>query len=67
MSHCPHGKWCHVGFCRVDQDLIPYNNVINDLDDGMQCVLLNLQTILSWKQLCTLEDQIRIQNDLDKL
>lgn len=40
MSHCPHGKWCHVGFCRVDQGLILYNNVINDLDDGMQCVLI---------------------------
>lgn len=35
----------------------------------MECsvCLLNLQTILGWKQLFTLEDKIRIQNDLDKL
>lgn len=40
MSHCPHGKWCHVCICRGDQGLILYNNVTNDLDDGMQCVLI---------------------------
>lgn len=35
----------------------------------MECsvCLLNLQTIVGWKQLFTLEDKIRIQNDLDKL
>lgn len=68
MAHCPHGKRYHVCFCKGDQGLILYNNVINDLDDGMQCVLIKSANNTRLEAtVCTLKDKIRIQNDPDKL
>lgn len=44
-----------------------YNNVINDLEDGIECVLIKSANNSRLEAtVCTLEDKIRIQNDPDK-
>lgn len=65
MAHCPHGKWCHMCFCRGEQGLILYNNVIDNLNDGIERVFIKSEKN-TWLE-ATLEDKIRIQNDPDKL
>lgn len=68
MAHSSHRKWCHVCFYKGDQGLILYNNIINDLDDGKECVLIKSpNTTRLEATMCTVEDKIRIQNDPDKL
>jgi len=68
MAHRPHGKRCHVCFCRGDQGFILYNDVINDLGDGTESMLIkSANTTRLEATVCTLEDKIRIQNDPDKL
>lgn len=68
MVHCPNRKQCQVHFCRGDQGLILYNNAINYLDDGIECMLIkSANNTMLEATMCTLEDEIRIQNDPDKL
>lgn len=63
-----HMENCHVCFHRADEGLILYNSVINDLDDGIECVLIKSANNTRLEAtVYTLEDKIGIQNDPDKL